>query len=54
MSKGLQRARELLAELRAGLVEQDRLREEYEVARRQREEIQRRLAEQRRQLLASL
>jgi hypothetical protein len=50
----VQQARELLARIQARLVEQDRLREEYEAARRQRQELQRRLAEQRRQLLASL
>jgi hypothetical protein len=50
----LQQAREILARIQARLPEQDRLRAEYEEARRQREEIQRKLAEQRRQLLASL
>ena len=51
MEKGLQRARELLAELQAGLVEQDRLRQEYQEARRRREEIQRSIAERRQALL---
>jgi len=50
----LQQARQLLARIEARLVEQDRLREEYEEARRQRKELQRQLAEQRRALLASL
>jgi hypothetical protein len=54
MSKGIERARELLAELQASLPEQDRLREKYEEARRQRQELQRRLAQQKRELLASL
>jgi hypothetical protein len=54
MTKGIERAKELLAELQASLPEQDRLREEYEEARRQRQELQRRLAEQKRELLASL
>lgn len=50
----LQQARALLARIEARLIEQDRLREEYEEARRQRQELQRRIAEQRRELLASL
>ena len=50
----IQQARELLARIQGRLVEQDRLREEYEEARRQRQELQRRLAEQKRELLASL
>ena len=54
MAKGIERAKELLAELQASLPEQDRLREEYEEARRERQELQRRIAEQRRELLASL
>jgi hypothetical protein len=54
MRKELQRAKELLAELEASLPEQDRLREEYEALRRHRQDLQRRLAEQRRELLASL
>jgi hypothetical protein len=50
----LQQAREILARIQARLPEQDRLREEYDEARRQRQELQRRLAEQKRELLASL
>jgi hypothetical protein len=50
----LQQARELLARIEARLVEQDRLRAEYKEARRQRQELQRKLAERRRELLASL
>lgn len=50
----VQQAREILARIQARLPEQDRLRAEYEEARRQRQELQRRLAEQKRELLASL
>ena len=50
----LEEAREILARIEARIVESDRAREEYQEARRHREELQRRLAEQRRALLASL
>lgn len=50
----LQEARKILARIEARIVESDRAREEYEEARRHREKLQRRLAEQRQALLASL
>lgn len=50
----VQEARRILARIEARIVESDRAREEYEAARRHREELQRRLAEQRITLLASL
>ena len=49
-----QSAQEVLAKLRAGFAEQDRLREEYEAARRVRVAIQREIARRRRFVIFSL
>jgi hypothetical protein len=50
----LEEAREILAQIEAGIAESDRLRAESERLWRERDELQRKLARQREALLASL